>query len=412
MIHTRALWCLIGAVCLLPVLAHAQEPVQVASKRVIAGAPPLFQSQPDPEVPGRFVNFTASGCALSFSAASVRGLTWSGPCPGGRMQGRGTVIGYDYEQQPIFVFEGYIEHGLRTNGTMHEVERKNGRLIGLRTAIIGSALQPHTEVPFLDMPRPFLLAMDDWSRQTDGKNLLASMGATWAPSRAQEEKSARDRQEVFNLLGKAAIAAAGGTNSAERKQLALNALAGNSPSASSRLGASSAGPSSDMVEVTGSMAHCFKVVPAGNDPSVDTSTWAAGEPRSRIEKAVVLVNTCPNYIVAHYCDISGGRDVLSGQIKEPAYGCENLYGGDQIQRSGKIPSEFKLGTHPSTRFSFFDRKLITTPRSVFACDAKTEQVQVLRKGGKTLAGNRACTKRLSSGPFTPGPLDAKIIPVQ
>ena len=198
MTDTRILCCLICAVFLLPDPADAQAPVQVRSARTISGAPPLFQSQPDREIAGRFINFTDSGCALSFSASSVRGLTWSGACSGGRMQGRGTVIGYDYEQQPLFIFEGHIERGLRTNGEMHEVERKNGHLIGWRTAIVGSVLQPHSEVPFLDMPQPFLLALNDWNRQTDGKDLLASMGATWAPVGRRE---ASGDQSASSLIG-------------------------------------------------------------------------------------------------------------------------------------------------------------------------------------------------------------------
>lgn len=221
------LWVLIAACCLLPASAHAQSPVQVTSQRAISGAPLLFQSQPDPEISGRHVSFTESGCALSFSAAAVRGLTWSGACPGGRMQGRGTVTGYDYEQQPVFVFEGHIERGLRNSGVMYEVGRKGDALIGWRTAIVGSALQPRTEMPFLDMPRPFLLAMDDWSRQTDGKDLLASMGATWAPVRQPAAEP-----QVLGLLSGAVVAAAGGKTAAERRQLALNALAGNSPGGS------------------------------------------------------------------------------------------------------------------------------------------------------------------------------------
>ena len=191
---TRALWCLIAAFFLLPTLAHAQAPIQVPSKRVITGMPPLFESQPDREIPGRFVGFTASGCALSFSATSVRGLSWSGACSGGRMHGQGTVMGYDYEQQPIFIFEGFIDRGLRKSGVMYEVHRKDGVLIGWRTEIVGSALQPHTEVRFLDMPRPFLLALDDWNRQTDGKDLLASMLASRSlPSvcRFQSSKASR-----------------------------------------------------------------------------------------------------------------------------------------------------------------------------------------------------------------------------
>ncbi len=403
----RALWCLIAACCLLPAVAHAQSPVQVTSQRAISGAPLLFQSQPDPEISGRHVSFTESGCALSFSAAAVRGLTWSGACHGGRMQGRGAVTGYDYEQQPVFFFEGHIERGLRNSGVMYEVGRKGDALIGWRTAIVGSALQPRTEMPFLDMPRPFLLAMDDWSRQTDGKDLLASMGATWAPVRQPAAEP-----QVLGLLSGAVAAAAGGKTAAERRQLALEALAGNSPGGSGGgPGAASASPSSDMVEVTGSMAHCLKVVPAGNDPSVDTSTWAAGEPRSRIEKAVVLVNTCPNYLTTHFCYVSGGRNVLTGAIQDTRQGCENLYGGDTIQRTGKIPRDQPMGTHPSTRFNFFDRNLITTRKSVFACDARTEQIEVIRKGGVTLAGNRACIKRRGNA-FHPGPLDARIIPIQ
>lgn len=179
---TRALWRLIAAFCMLPALTYPQSLVQVPSQRAITGAPPLYQSQPDPQISGRFVSFTASGCALSFSASAVRGLTWSGACSGGRMHGQGTVIGYDYEKQPVFIFEGHIERGLRNNGVMHEPNRRNNSLIGSRTAIVASVLQPPTEVAFLDMPRTFLLALDDWNRQTDGTNLLASMGATWAPT--------------------------------------------------------------------------------------------------------------------------------------------------------------------------------------------------------------------------------------
>lgn len=173
----------LAAICLSAAVVCAQDLVQVPSQRAITGAPPLYQSQPDREIPGRFVGFTASGCALSFGAAAVRGLTWTGACPGGRMQGEGMVIGYDYEQQPVFVFEGHIERGLRQSGALYEIDRKDGQLIGWRTPIVGSALQPRTEMRFLDLPRPFLLALDDWSFQTDGKDLLASMGAPWAPVR-------------------------------------------------------------------------------------------------------------------------------------------------------------------------------------------------------------------------------------
>jgi len=156
---------LIAALCFLPALALAQAPVQVSSKRPIAGAPPLFQSLPDPQIPGRFLSFTASGCALSFGSAAVRGLTWTGGCVGGRMQGRGVLIGYDYEQQPVFVFEGYIERGLRNTGAMHEVDRRDGALIAWRTYFLDSYLQPLSEIRFADMPHPFLLALEDWSRQ-------------------------------------------------------------------------------------------------------------------------------------------------------------------------------------------------------------------------------------------------------
>src|SRR5512139_2986625 len=86
---THTLRCMIAPLLLLPALTYAQAPVQVASKWVITGTPPLFQSQPDPEIPGRFISFTPSGCALFFSANTVRGLVWNGACPGGRMQGRG-----------------------------------------------------------------------------------------------------------------------------------------------------------------------------------------------------------------------------------------------------------------------------------------------------------------------------------
>ena len=197
----------IAAICLFAALGHAQGLVQVPSKRAITGAPPLYQSQPDREIPGRFVGFTSSGCALSFGAAAVRGLTWTGACPGGRMQGEGMVIGYDYEQQPVFVFEGYVERGLRQSGANFEIDRKDGVWIGWRIPIVGSVLQPRIEMRFLDLPRPFLLALDDWNFQTDGKDLLASMGAPWAPvrqpaaptTRANADQGVRDG--LGTLLG-------------------------------------------------------------------------------------------------------------------------------------------------------------------------------------------------------------------
>ena len=242
-------------------------------------------------------------------------------------------------------------------------------------------------------------------------SLTAAMNVQIAAAQiAQAEKSALDRKEAFAMLGGAAAAAAGGATKADRMQLAKDALDGNSSSTSGASKTSSANPSSNMVEVTGSMAHCFKVVPAGEDPSIDTSTWAAGEPRARIESAVVLVNTCPKYIVVHSCDIAGGRNVLSNEVKAVENSCENGYGGGTISRSGVIPIANPLGPHTSRRFNFFDRKLILTPRSIFACDEQTEQIEVVRKYGKTLAGNRACVKRRSSGPYTPGPLDPQIIP--
>jgi len=174
---------LIAALCmLLPAMVLADTPVQVSVARPIAGAPPVFQAQPDPLILGRFVAFTAGGCAISFSAAGLRGLTWTGTCPGGRAQGFGTLMGYDYEQQAIFVYEGNIERGLRTNGVMHEVGRKGAQLLGWRIVFVNAALQPRSEVRFLDMPRPFLLALDDYVRQTEGKELLASMGAVLPPA--------------------------------------------------------------------------------------------------------------------------------------------------------------------------------------------------------------------------------------
>lgn len=300
----------------LPVLAHAQSLVQVPSKRAIAGAPPLYQSQPDSEISGRYVNFTAIGCALSFSAASVRGLTWNGACARGRMQGQGTVIGYDDEQQPMFYFEGHIERGLRANGDMYEVARKDERLIGWRTAIAGSTLRPHTEVPFLDMPRPFLLALDDWSRQTDGKDLLASMGATWAPT--SQRPAAPLAQD---LLGAALTAAASGNTAAERRQLALQALAGNSPNAGSR-GAAAAGGGN--VPITSPVASgsspSSRAVGGNNECScIEVLADAGGE---------ILRNTCNYPIVAAYCVVGHNCDSV------------NMMGGDELNPRGVVNSKW------------------------------------------------------------------------
>lgn len=164
----------------LPLAAGAQSPVPAPSARAILRAPPLFQPQPDPQNPGRFLGFTASGCAVSFAQSAVRGLTWTGDCRAGRIDGHGVLIGYDYEQQPLFHYEGFAERGMRTNGTMHEVARRQGVLAGQRTAFADRQLSAPLDIAFLEMPRAFLLALDDWSRQTDGKDLLASMGVSWA----------------------------------------------------------------------------------------------------------------------------------------------------------------------------------------------------------------------------------------
>jgi hypothetical protein len=104
-----------------------------------------------------------------------------------------------------------------------------------------------------------------------------------AATKAQAERSAKDRRETYALLGNAATAAAGGTNPAERRLLALNALAGNEPSAvgsnsgaRGASGSSSSGVSSSSMGSVGA-TEMVPLSPPGNARSRNEClklTWA------------------------------------------------------------------------------------------------------------------------------------------
>lgn len=179
------------------VVAQRVEPPprEVASARSISGMPALYEARPDPDRPGRHLAFALNGCALSFAQPAVRGLRWSGGCVDSRMHGVGTVLGVDYEKQPTFFFDGQIERGLRIQGFNYEFERRNGQFTGSRTPVVNGQLQQPIDIPFLELPRPFLFALDDWQRQLSGENFLASLGAVWATGYQEEQRRRQSREQ-------------------------------------------------------------------------------------------------------------------------------------------------------------------------------------------------------------------------
>lgn len=322
--------------------AVAAVPPEVASTRPIRGMPPLNHSQPDPDRPGRFLNFTASGCGLSFGQAAVRGLTWSGGCTDGRMQGQGTVMGVDYEKQPTFHYEGRIERGLRMQGFIYAFDRRNGRFVGLRTPVVNGAVQPDEVMNFLDLPRPFLLALDDWQRQVSGENFLASLGVTWAPGYRPPAAQAPQASPQFAPPVASAPASQGGRQSnascseeIRGLQLASQRWGGNPNDVAARLGRMQKelfqGRCASHPEARAYIASADRMIgyggnpsgatgagpasrtQAGGGPSGGTATGSArAEKRSHVPEAMAhqclqvqqgggVTNSCPFAVEYSYC---------------------------------------------------------------------------------------------------------------
>ena len=273
-----------------PAVAAIDLPPQVASKRAINGMPPLFDSRPDPDRPGRHLSFAANGCALSFAQPAVRGLQWSGGCVDGRMHGAGNVLGVDYEKQPFFYYTGQIERGLRTQGTLYDFERRNGRFVGLRTVLSNGQAQPPAEMPFLDMPRPFLLAIDDWQRQISGENFLASLGATWAPgyrppvaAQSASAPASSGGAPQAGYAGAPGSASAADCSSEIRElQMASQRWGGNANDVAARLGqmqkAMFQGRCSAHPEARAYIASAERMIGYGGNPS--GASGAAPQPRA------------------------------------------------------------------------------------------------------------------------------------
>jgi hypothetical protein len=140
------------------------------------------------------------------------------------------------------------------------------------------------------------------------------------------------------------------------------------------------------------------VVPASDDPSVSTTGINAN---NGLKYNYVIVNTCNEDIQYEYCRISGGKNYKDGKVTETRFGCESLYGGSSIARSGKLIRQGSNANQPPwDRYRWIDRQMLIDPQSWFVCNAKTEQIRLINRYGRTLEGNRQCIPRRGN-PYVP-----------
>jgi hypothetical protein len=292
---------------------------------------------------------------------------WTGSCSGGFVDGCGTLTRYP-GSTIVWSMTGCFSQG-----------KKNGEFTELTTDIIYKKIYKDGQI----------LKHLEATERPGQQERDAARAKAYA---AQLAKDAEDNKQAMAALTGALGAAAGGQTKNERLRLASESLNqsvyGLTPSGGAAASTFPGGATNSKIEIAGSMKNCLKIVSAGEDPSVDMRNRHDG-----LEKAFVIVNKCNEDIQFEFCQITGEKNYLDGKVTESKHGCEELYGGSFIARSGKVPTDIQWDRHPSVAYNWFDRTLIYEPRSWFVCNAKTEQIRLINQYGRTLEGNRACIPR-------------------
>jgi hypothetical protein len=239
-----------------PIYVHALTALPVVHH--IPGVPPVYQTQPDPRNPSKFLKFTDQGCAVVFAGSSNLGMTWSGSCVDGRIEGNGTLIGWNDEQQPLFCYQGTASRGVRFNGTDHSFGKINGNLGGYRTLVVDGVRQDEVAIGLFGLPRPLLDAIDVYFLTTEGKGIYSSVVAS---------QKAEENRALANQLAGALLAAAAANNSnsyGDQPIAAQNLPQANMPLQPTQIASNSINqPKSYLDEKTGE--KCVKTIP--NDPT-------------------------------------------------------------------------------------------------------------------------------------------------